>query len=98
MRIFEELQHTPVGKTGRGFDYKNGAGMRIQDEDGTIHGTQCGIFNWEAHFQDNEGKTKFVQRLTTMHAAPPDKRAWNGITYNLGRYDIRTLRAFYWRN
>lgn len=97
MRIFEGLQHTPVGKTGRGFDYKNGAGMRLEHENGTIETTQCGIYNWEAHFMDGTGNTKTTQRLSTMHAAPPDKRAWNGITYRLGSYDIRTFRAFYWR-
>lgn len=96
-RIFEGLQYTPVGKVGRGFDYHNGAGMRIEEADGTLHGTQCGIFHWEAHFVDEQGKTKTIQRVTTMHAAPPDKRAWDGVTYRLGSYDINHFRAFYWR-
>lgn len=96
-RIFEGLQHTPIGKVGRGFDYKNGAGMRIEDADGTIRYSQCGIFKWEAHFMGEGGKEKSVQLLVTMHAAPPERRSWDGVPYRLGSYDVNTFRAWYWR-
>lgn len=86
MRIFEGLQHTPVGKVGRKVEtYATRKGYTRQE------------FKWEAHLFNEATGDELIHLMITMDAEPPLKRAWNGISYNRDGYETQTMRVWYRR-